>query len=100
VAGDKIMMALDIGSSWVRAVIGSITREGTVMVDSICERPSEGVRAGAIVNIEQTLKSINSVITEAELQAGTEVQQLIIGIGGNHIEGIPSQGVVGINAKD
>ncbi|MCK9286543.1 MAG: cell division protein FtsA [Sphaerochaetaceae bacterium] len=99
-AGDKIMMALDIGSSWVRAVIGSITREGTVMVDSICERPSEGVRAGAIVNIEQTLKSINSVITEAELQAGTEVQQLIIGIGGNHIEGIPSQGVVGINAKD
>jgi len=100
VAGDKVLMGLDIGSSWVRAVIGTITREGTVMVDSICERPSEGVRSGAIVNIEQTLKSINSVITEAELQAGAEVQQLIVGIGGNHIEGIASQGVVGINAKD
>ncbi|MDD3996162.1 MAG: cell division protein FtsA [Sphaerochaetaceae bacterium] len=99
-AGDKVMMGLDIGSSWVRAVIGSVSKDGTVMIDSICERPSEGVRSGAIVNIEQTLKSINSVITEAELQAGTEIQQVIVGIGGNHIEGIPSQGVVGINAKD
>jgi len=93
-------MGLDIGSSWVRAVIGTVARDGTVMIDSICERPSEGVRSGAIVNIEQTLKTINSVITEAELQAGADVQQIIIGVGGNHIEGIPSQGVVGINAKD
>jgi len=100
VAGEKIMMGLDIGSSWVRAVIGTVARDGTVMIDSICERPSEGVRGGAIVNIEQTLKTITSVITEAELQAGSDVQQIIIGVGGSHIEGIPSQGVVGINAKD
>jgi len=100
VAGEKIMMGLDIGSSWVRAVIGTVARDGTVMIDSICERPSEGVRSGAIVNIEQTLKTITSVITEAQLQAGADVQQIIIGVGGNHIEGIPSQGVVGINAKD
>ncbi len=99
-AGEKIMMGLDIGSSWVRAVIGTVARDGTVMIDSICERPSEGVRGGAIVNIEQTLKTITSVITEAQLQAGADVQQIIIGVGGNHIEGIPSQGVVGINAKD
>lgn len=99
-AGEKIMMGLDIGSSWVRAVIGTVARDGTVMIDSICERPSEGVRSGAIVNIEQTLKTITSVITEAQLQAGADVQQIIIGVGGNHIEGIPSQGVVGINAKD
>jgi cell division protein FtsA len=100
VAGEKIMMGLDIGSSWVRAVMGTVARDGTVMIDSICERPSEGVRGGAIVNIEQTLKTITSVITEAELQAGSDVQQIIIGVGGSHIEGIPSQGVVGINAKD
>ncbi|MEA5033618.1 MAG: cell division protein FtsA, partial [Sphaerochaeta sp.] len=97
---DKIMMGLDIGSSWVRAVIGTVGGDGTVMVDSMCERPSEGVRGGAIVNIEQTIKSITSVISEAELQAGADIQQIIIGVGGDHIEGIPSQGVVGINAKD
>lgn len=97
---DKIMMGLDIGSSWVRAVIATVNPDGTVMVDSLCERPSEGVRGGAIVNIEQTIRTITSVISEAELQAGADIQQIIIGIGGDHIEGIPSQGVVGINAKD
>jgi cell division protein FtsA len=70
------------------------------MVDSICERPSEGIRQGVIVNIEQTIKTITSVISEAELQAGANISSLIIGVGGNHIEGLPSQGVVGINAKD
>ncbi|WP_320130755.1 cell division protein FtsA [uncultured Sphaerochaeta sp.] len=99
-AGDKMLMGLDIGTNRTRCVIGSVSREGLLMVDSICERPSEGVRAGSIVNIEQTLKTIQSVINEAELQAGAEISEVIIGIGGEHIIGIPSTGVVGINSKD
>ncbi len=99
-SADNVMMGLDIGSSWVRAVICTVGSDGNIMVDSICERPSEGIRQGVIVNIEQTIKTITSVISEAELQAGANISSLIIGVGGNHIEGIPSQGVVGINAKD
>ena len=96
-ASEKILMGLDIGSSWVRAVVGSLSKEGQLMVDSICERPSEGVRAGVVGNREQTLKTISSVIQEAELQAGVEVQSVITGIGGASVAGYPSQGVVGIN---
>ncbi|MDT4762921.1 cell division protein FtsA [Sphaerochaeta sp. PS] len=99
-AGEKMLMGLDIGSSRTRCVIGSVSREGLLMVDSICERPSEGVRSGSIVNIELTLKTIQSVINEAELQAGAEIAEVIIGIGGENIIGIPSTGVVGINSKD
>ena len=99
-ATDKIMMGLDIGTSWTRAVVGSVNKDGQLMVDSICEKQSEGVRFGSIVNIEQTLKVINSVINEAELQAGSEVHSVILGVGGNHIEGTPSNGVVGITNKE
>lgn len=99
-ASEKIIMGLDIGSSWVRAVIGSVSKEGQLMVDSICERPSEGVRAGVVVNVEQTLKSISSVIQEAELQAGVEVQSVVTGVGGGSVSGTQSQGVVGINTKE
>ncbi|MBO4718206.1 MAG: cell division protein FtsA, partial [Spirochaetales bacterium] len=99
-ASERIMMGLDIGSSWVRAVVGSLSKDGQLMVDSICERPSEGVRSGVIVNVEQTLKTISSVIQEAELQAGAEVQSVITGVGGGSVGGTQSQGVVGINTKD
>ncbi|MFA5698263.1 MAG: cell division protein FtsA [Sphaerochaeta sp.] len=99
-AGEKMLMGLDIGSSRTRAVIGSVNRDGQLMVDSICEHPSEGVRSGSIVNIEQTLKTIQTVINEAELQAGAEISEVIVGLGGGHIIGIPSTGVVGISSPD
>ena len=99
-ASEKVLLGLDIGSSWVRAVVGSVSKDGQLMVDSICERPSEGVRSGVVVNIEQTRKAISSVIQEAELQAGIEAQNVITGIGGSSVNGYSSQGVVGINAKD
>lgn len=98
-ASEKIIMGLDIGSAWVRAVVGSVSKDKTLMVDSICERPCEGVSNGVIVNVEQTLKVVNSVIQEAELQAGAEVQSVITGVGGSSIEGRQSEGVTGISTK-
>ena len=99
-AQDKILVGLDIGTSWTRCVIGSASRDGQLMIESIAERPTEGVKSGSIVNIEQTLKVINSVVSDAELQAGTEVSSVILGVGGDHIRGIQSSGVVGIQSRD
>ncbi len=99
-ANDKTLLGLDIGTSSIRAVIASVGRDAHLMIEAIAERPSEGVKAGSIVNIEQTLKTINSVISDAELQSGTEMTTAILGIGGSHIEGISSNGAVGITSKD
>ena len=58
-ASDKTLLGLDIGTSWTRCVIGSISRDGELMVEAINEHPSSGVKNGSIVNIEQTVKVIN-----------------------------------------
>lgn len=97
---EKKLMALDIGSSWVRAVVGSVSREGQLNVDTICERPSEGIKSSQIVNIEACLRTINSVIQEAEIQSGSEVNSVVFGIGGNITEIIHSSGVTGSSGKD
>ena len=99
-AADKSIVGLDIGTSWTRVVVGAVSRDGQVMVESIAERPSEGVKNGSIVNMEQTVKVINSVVSEAEIQAGTEVHSVLLAIEGSHIQAIQSNGVVGINSKD
>jgi len=100
VAGERMMMGLDIGSETIRCVIGSVGRDDQLMVDSICERASEGVLHGTIINIESAVRSINSVINEAQMLAGTEINDVIIGIGGESIQGIESQGVVSISDPD
>ena len=45
-AQDKILVGLDIGTSWTRCVIGSASRDGQLMIESIAERPTEGVKSG------------------------------------------------------
>ncbi len=99
-AGEKVLMGLDVGSGTIRCVIGSIGRDEQFMVDSICERASEGVLHGSIINIEQAVRAINSVINEAQLLAGTEITDVVIGVGGESVQGIISQGVVGISDPD
>ena len=99
-AADKTIVGLDIGTSSTRVAVGSVSRDGLLVIECVVERPSEGVKNGSIVNIEQNMKVIGSVIGEAEVQAGTEISSVIIGIGGDQIKGIKSNGVVGINSKD
>ncbi len=99
-ASEKIIAALDIGTSWTRTVIGSINRDDELVIESVAERPSEGVKNGSIVNMEQTVKVISQVMNECEVQAGSEASSVILSIGGDHIQGIESNGVVGINNKD
>ena len=99
-AADKTIVGLDIGTSSTRVAVGSVSRDGLLVIECVVERPSEGVKNGSIFNIEQTMKVIGSVIGEAEVQAGTEISSVIIGIGGDQIKGIKSNGVVGINSKD
>ena len=87
-ASDKTLLGLDIGTSWTRCVIGSISRDGELMVEAINEHPSSGVKNGSIVNIEQTVKVINQVVSDAELQAGADIGSVILSIGGDHLHGI------------
>lgn len=97
---DRLVLGLDIGSSAVRAVAGSITPDGDLLIESTFEQPSEGIRSGTVVNIETAYKVISHIIEQVELKVGREVTSIITSVGGKHIEGIISQGVVGISAKD
>ncbi|MCF7943112.1 MAG: cell division protein FtsA [Spirochaetia bacterium] len=94
------IVGLDIGNSKICAVAGSVGREGEVRIESVSERPSEGIRAGSVENIETALKVVASVIEEVELRTGRELQHLVAGIGGQHISGYNSQGVVGISGQN
>ncbi|GHV51054.1 cell division protein FtsA [Spirochaetia bacterium] len=52
-----------------------------------------------MVNIEATLRSIMTAIESAETMSGREVHTVWTGIGGSHIDGINSRGVVAVTGK-
>jgi cell division protein FtsA len=53
-----------------------------------------------VVNIEATLRSVASAIEAAEMMSGREVHGAYTGIGGSHIDGINSRGVVAVTGKN
>jgi len=95
----EIITALDIGSTFVRVIICEYGVNGILNVLGSGVRPSTGLRKGIVVNIEATVRAINSAIEDAEMMSGYEVKDCWIGIGGNHINSINSRGVVGVIGK-
>ena len=96
---DDIVVGLDLGTSTVCAVVGEIDESGEVHIVGIGESPSGGLNKGVVVNIENTVESIRAAVSEAEHMAGIEISSVWTGIGGSHIKGDNSRGVIAITRK-
>ncbi len=95
-----IITGLDIGTTKVCAVIGQMNDLGGVDIIGVGVAPSSGLRKGVVVNIDNTVKSINKAVEEAELMAGVEVQSVFTGIAGGHVKSLNSRGVVAVSSKN
>jgi len=95
---DKIV-GLDIGTTKVCVVIGERNEKGVIEITGVGTSPSTGMKKGVVINIEATIKAITDAIEAAEVMSGQEVHSCWTGIGGSHIEGINSRGVVAITGQ-
>ena len=97
---EVLVVGLDIGTTKVCAVIGEVNENGTLEITGVGTSPSIGLRKGVVVNIEATLRSVSQAIEAAEMMSGREAHEVWTGIGGSHIEGINSRGVVAVTGKN
>jgi cell division protein FtsA len=91
----ELLVGLDIGTSKVAAVVGEFC-DGALSVVGAGSAPSDGLRKGVVVNIEATVHAIEHALKEAEVTAGCEIHSVFAGVGGGHIKGFNSHGVVGV----
>jgi cell division protein FtsA len=92
----KKIVALDIGTSKVAAIVGEVSEEGELEIVGIGTHPSRGLKKGVVVNIESTVQSIQRAIEEAELMAGCQIDSVYAGIAGSHIRSLNSHGIVAV----
>jgi len=96
--GDLIV-GLDIGTTKICAVVGEV-HGGNVDIIGVGTHPSIGLRRGVVVNIESTVNSIRSAVSEAEVMAGCEISAVYVGIAGSHINGFNSHGLIAIKHQE
>ncbi len=96
---DNLIVGLDIGTTKICAIVGSVSEEGIDIV-GIGTSPSRGLRKGVVINIDSTVASIRKAVEEAELMAGCEIKSVYAGIAGGHIKGFNSQGIIAIKNRE
>lgn len=98
-SNNETIVSLDIGTSKVRAIIGEINN-GAIHIIGVGSAESEGIRKGAIVDIDQTVQTIRSAVDHAERMVGVQISSVYVGISGNHIGLQTSHGVVAVSNED
>lgn len=96
----NIIVALDVGTSKIAALVGQISEDGEIEVVGFGSHPSNGLKRGVVVNIEATVQSMQRAIEEAELMAGCQIRSAYTGIAGSHIRSLNSHGIVAIRDRE
>ena len=97
---ENMIVALDIGTSKVVAIVGAIGANGELEIVGTGMHASSGLKKGVVVNIEATVNSIQRAIEEAELMAGCSIHSVYAGIAGSHIRSLNSHGIVAIRDRE
>jgi cell division protein FtsA len=95
-----MVVGIDIGTTKVCVVICERNERDILEVTGVGLQPSKGIKKGVVTNIESTFHAIAAAVEEAELMCGREIRTCWAGIGGSHIDGINSRGVVTVSGKN
>ncbi|KAB2337425.1 cell division protein FtsA [Cytobacillus depressus] len=96
---NEIYVSLDIGTSSVKVIIGEMVNDSLNII-GVGSVQSEGLKKGAIVDIDETVHSIRKAIEQAERMIGMEITSVIVGISGNHVMLQPCHGVVAVSSEN
>jgi cell division protein FtsA len=97
---NSIISAIDIGTTKIIAIIGRKTDSGKFEILGLGRHDSKGVRRGEVLNIEETVQSIQSAVTEAVEKAGVKMSEAYVGIAGAHIRSQRTSGYIQLGADE
>ena len=84
----NISVGLDIGTTKIVAMIGRKNEYDKVEILGLGKAKSMGVHRGVVNNITQTIQSIQQAVQEAEAAASEKIDQVTVGIAGQHIRSL------------
>ena len=84
----NISVGLDIGTTKIVAMVGDKNEFGKVEILGVGKSKSLGVHRGVVNNITQTIQSIQQAVEEARLVSGQEINEVVVGIAGQHIRSL------------
>lgn len=89
---NDLVTVLDLGSTKVTCLAASPLGTDDMKVEAVATTPCKGIRKGLIADIDEAGRAIDAVIRRVQQDLGGEVQDIVVGISGSHLEGVNTQG--------
>ncbi|MCL5021700.1 MAG: hypothetical protein M1339_08630 [Bacteroidetes bacterium] len=94
---NNMIVALDIGTTKVCALVVESDQNGKLNVLGIGTSKSGGMSRGVVANIDRTVKSIQEAVRVAESKPGTKIKSAIVGIAGEHIDSFKTNSIITVS---
>jgi len=91
---DRIVAAIDIGTTKIVSLIGRLNEQDRLEVLGISRSPSKGVKRGVVLNIDETVHAIQKTVNETQEQSGLKFSEVFVGIAGQHIKSVRNRGYI------
>ncbi|EPE37719.1 cell division protein [Candidatus Photodesmus katoptron] len=82
---EKIIVALDIGTAAVSALIAEILPDSQINILGAGYTPSKGMKKGGVSDLDLIVKSVQKALEQAELMAGYEISEVFLSLSDKHI---------------
>lgn len=98
-APDQYIVGLDIGTEYVKALIGQVTPNGVEIIGmGRAHQSLSDMQAGAIADIGRVVQNCDKALADAEREAGVSARTAVIGIAGELVKGMTT--TVRVTRKD
>jgi len=98
---NEIIVGLDIGTSFTKMAIGKRLREDkNPSIIALGVAPTEGVRRGVVIDIQDVTRSINEALDIASKMIEEDIKSVYISINGAYIKSHLTSGKIAISRVD
>ena len=95
-----IQAGLDIGTNKICCAISEIdVKTDTVRLLGIGNSNATSINKGAITHRDNLIDEIENAVNEAKIMSGVSIENIALGISGEHIRGINTQGAIAIGGS-
>ena len=96
-AKERVIVGVDVGTTKICALIGEVDQDNRLNIVGVGMAPSQGLRKGMVVNIDEAAAAIREALDKTERISGYKIGTALVGIAGSHITSQNSRGIVAVS---
>ncbi len=91
---EQYVAAIDIGTTKIVSIVGRKNENEKIEILGLSKAPSNGVKRGVVLNIEETVGAIQKTVEDVQQRSGIAFTDVFVGIAGQHIKSMKSRGYI------